>query len=93
MFPGYGARVEYNEYGEPLGWDYPSDDSDDSDDSGGPEWEEDEGWEDDWEGSERKMADGEEECIHPGVFVRGGAGAKGSEYCFTCRTWVPRSEL
>lgn len=26
MFPGAGASVYYNEAGEPLGWDYPSDD-------------------------------------------------------------------
>jgi hypothetical protein len=26
MFPGPGARVDYNEAGEPLGWDYPSED-------------------------------------------------------------------
>lgn len=25
MFPGAGAQVYYNEAGEPLGWDYPSD--------------------------------------------------------------------
>ena len=25
MFPGPGARVYYNEAGEPLGWDYPAD--------------------------------------------------------------------
>lgn len=24
MFPGAHARVEYNEAGEPVGWDYPS---------------------------------------------------------------------
>lgn len=24
MFPGAGAQVYYNEAGEPLGWDYPS---------------------------------------------------------------------
>lgn len=24
MFPGANARVYYNEDGEPLGWDYPS---------------------------------------------------------------------
>lgn len=24
MFPGPGAQVYYNEAGEPLGWDYPS---------------------------------------------------------------------
>lgn len=29
MFPGAGARVYYNEDGEPLGWDYPSDDEPD----------------------------------------------------------------
>lgn len=27
MFPGAGAQVYYNEAGEPLGWDYPSDPS------------------------------------------------------------------
>lgn len=26
MFPGAGAQVYRNEAGEPLGWDYPSDD-------------------------------------------------------------------
>lgn len=26
MFPGPNANVYYNEAGEPLGWDYPSDD-------------------------------------------------------------------
>jgi hypothetical protein len=26
VFPGAGARVYYNDAGEPLGWDYPSDD-------------------------------------------------------------------
>lgn len=26
MFPGPGARIEYNEAGEPTGWDYPVDD-------------------------------------------------------------------
>ena len=26
MFPGAGARVYYNEAGEPIGWDYPADD-------------------------------------------------------------------
>lgn len=30
MFPGAGARVFYNDAGEPLGWDYPSYDE--------PEW-------------------------------------------------------
>lgn len=25
MFPGPNAQVYYNEAGEPLGWDYPSD--------------------------------------------------------------------
>lgn len=25
MFPGADARVYYNDEGEPLGWDYPSD--------------------------------------------------------------------
>lgn len=25
MFPGPGAQVYYNDAGEPLGWDYPSD--------------------------------------------------------------------
>jgi hypothetical protein len=24
MFPGPGAQVFYNEAGEPIGWDYPS---------------------------------------------------------------------
>lgn len=24
MFPGAGAVIEYNEAGEPTGWDYPS---------------------------------------------------------------------
>jgi len=24
MFPGVGAEVDYNEAGEPLGWNYPS---------------------------------------------------------------------
>ena len=28
MFPGPGAQVYYNDAGEPLGWDYPSDDPD-----------------------------------------------------------------
>ena len=28
MFPGPGARVDYNEAGEPIGWDYPSEDDD-----------------------------------------------------------------
>jgi len=28
MFPGAHARVFYNEAGEPLGWDYPSDEPD-----------------------------------------------------------------
>lgn len=23
MFPGAGARVDHNEAGEPVGWDYP----------------------------------------------------------------------
>jgi hypothetical protein len=23
MFPGAGARIDYNEAGEPVGWDYP----------------------------------------------------------------------
>jgi hypothetical protein len=31
MFPGPGARIYYNEAGEPLGWDYPSYDEGDSD--------------------------------------------------------------
>ena len=26
MFPGAGARIIRNEDGEPIGWDYPSDD-------------------------------------------------------------------
>ena len=26
MFPGAGARIIKNEDGEPIGWDYPSDD-------------------------------------------------------------------
>ena len=26
MFPGPGARIYRNEDGEPIGWDYPSDD-------------------------------------------------------------------
>ncbi len=26
-FPGAGARIFYNEVGEPLGWDYPDDDA------------------------------------------------------------------
>lgn len=29
MFPGPHARVERNEAGEPLGWDYPSEDETD----------------------------------------------------------------
>jgi len=28
MFPGAGAQVYYNDAGEPLGWDYPSDEPD-----------------------------------------------------------------
>lgn len=32
MFPGAGASVYYNEAGEPLGWDYPSDDPPEPDD-------------------------------------------------------------
>lgn len=24
MFPGAGARVDYNEAGEPVSWDYPA---------------------------------------------------------------------
>ena len=32
MFPGAGAQVYYNEAGEPLGWDYPSDDPPEFDD-------------------------------------------------------------
>lgn len=28
MFPGAGAQVYRNEAGEPIGWDYPSDDID-----------------------------------------------------------------
>jgi hypothetical protein len=28
MFPGPGAQVYYNDAGEPLGWDYPSDEPD-----------------------------------------------------------------
>jgi hypothetical protein len=31
MFPGAGARVYYNEAGEPIGWDYPSYDEPDYD--------------------------------------------------------------
>lgn len=27
-FPGPGAQIYYNEAGEPLGWDYPSDEPD-----------------------------------------------------------------
>lgn len=27
MFPGAGAQVYRNEAGEPIGWDYPADDS------------------------------------------------------------------
>lgn len=26
-FPGAGARIFYNEVGEPLGWDYPDNDA------------------------------------------------------------------
>ncbi len=33
MFPGPGARIYRNEAGEPLGWDYPSDDPTDYYDS------------------------------------------------------------
>jgi hypothetical protein len=36
VFPGAGASVHYNEAGEPLGWDYPSDDGPD-DPGGGPD--------------------------------------------------------
>lgn len=32
MFPGANAQVYYNEAGEPLGWDYPSDEPDRYDD-------------------------------------------------------------
>jgi hypothetical protein len=32
MFPTAGAHVYYNEAGEPLGWDYPSNDEPDPDD-------------------------------------------------------------
>jgi hypothetical protein len=32
MFPGANARVDYNEAGEPLGWDYPADDAPDPSD-------------------------------------------------------------
>ena len=30
MFPGPGAQITRNEAGEPLGWDYPSDEPFDS---------------------------------------------------------------
>ena len=43
MFPGANAHVYYNEAGEPLGWDYPSDDPYDPDDwYDRMEWESDE---------------------------------------------------
>lgn len=40
MFPGAHAIVHYNEAGEPLGWDYPSDEPagfDEYDDANNPE--------------------------------------------------------
>jgi hypothetical protein len=46
MFPGPGARVYYNEAGEPLGWDYPSEyEPDDWEDDDRPTRDEDE---EDW---------------------------------------------
>ncbi len=44
MFPGAGAQVYTNDDGEPLGWDYPSDDAPDPDDD---MWYDDDDWEDD----------------------------------------------
>ncbi len=37
-FPGAGAHVYYNDAGEPLGWDYPSDDPHNSYESDDRDW-------------------------------------------------------
>ena len=49
MFPPANAQIYYNEEGEPLGWDIPSDDPPDPDDFYEHPYERDGRWEDDEE--------------------------------------------
>lgn len=55
MFPGPGAQVYYNDAGEPLGWDYPSDEPYEPDDQFFDNYERDE--DDDKDDEEHRITD------------------------------------
>lgn len=76
MFPGTNAQIYRNEAGEPIGWDYPSDDGYDSGD-----------WDDQFDMNyEAPDPENLEECIRWGIHAKDGEGIDGWWVCDYCRT-------
>lgn len=73
MFPSAGAQIYRNEAGEPIGWDYPSD-------------EEPGDFDDHYENWEKPEFETVEECMDYGFHAKDGEGIDGWWVCDYCNT-------
>lgn len=74
MFPGANAQVYRNEAGEPIGWDYHSDEPDYTD------------WDDRFDNWEIPEFETVEECIEERYHGKDGEGIDGWWVCDYCHT-------